>query len=511
MTIDNKTRTCSIIIAAVLLSTSILVGCERDSAFDAVGEMLDVAKTEPVLECEVVYPKGSSAAVVMASRELADLLAEQTEMSVTAHQYEKKYDPEKIYVVIGRVGDDVTEYWYDGMKDGGYVCRVYKNTVAIGGMTDEATLTAIQRFIDEILPKAEYGYIAEEGVLFEQSGEEAPSETEESDKIMLNGCGLEEYEIVYTDNSLTSLVQGFGEKIEAGAKCSLNVFLRNPSNSKKEIIIRINGDVGEMKYRLYGYGDDVFVEADSIYGVSLAVDELLERMSKIAQDTKNIQIIGEELFSYVNYGMTVASYRIEKNVAISNKELKSVSDAIKRSEADVITVKLPSRNLWNALNMYFYDFYDNRLIDCPDGGLVAVLSRPNTVEIDGAVLKTEQGISVIEISLSCLDNKYRVLSLYLPEGECAESGLDFVNELYRDSDERLVCIVTTSKNQVMPKNFQDTENYLCMLDDTVDSGLARYEICVLISPNLDGYDKVSVADDEGRLVGVGVSVRRGIE
>ncbi len=502
---NKRTRVYSLVLAMSLLFSSLLVGCNTDkiSSFDAVGEMLETVDTEKVLECEVIYPKGSSAAVVMAARELAELLEAQTEMSVTAHQYDKKYDPEKLYVVIGKVADDVTQYWYDGMREDDYVCRVYKNTVAIGGITDSATLTAIQRFTDEILPASEYGYIAEEGVLFEFIG---------SDKFLLNGCALGEYEIVYVDDSLISLAVKLKEGIEEKTKCSLNVFRRNPSNSKKEIIVRVNNDIEAMKYRIYGYDDDIFVEADSIYGVSLAIDRVLERISEVVgEETKEIQILDEELFSYINYGITVASYRIEKNVRISNKELISVSSAVKQSGADVITVSVPTGNLWNALNMYLYDTYDHRLLDCNDGSVVAVLSRPDMTVIDEAVLKTEKGSLATEITLICSNKKYRVLSLYLPEEDYAEKNLEIINAFYGNSEEQSICIITTAQNYVMSKDIPNTDSYLCVLEETVNSGTAKYETRVLISPNLDCYDKESIGDNEGRLVGTAVSVRNGIK
>lgn len=514
---NKRTRVYSLVLAMSLLLSSLLVGCNTDksSSFDAVGEMLETVDTEKVLECEVIYPKGSSAAVVMAARELAELLEAQTEMSVTAHQYDKKYDPEKLYVVIGKVADDVTQYWYDGMREDDYVCRVYKNTVAIGGITDSATLTAIQRFIDEILPASEYGYIAEEGVLFEFIGtydDDKNQDEMDSVKVLLNGFGLGEYEIVYTDDSLTSLVGELKEGIKQRTSCSLNLSLRNPSKSKREIIVRVNNDIEAMKYRIYGYDGDIFVESASIYGVSFAIDRVLERMSEVTgEETKEIQILEEELFSYINYGITVASYRIEENVRISNKELNSVVSAVKQSGADVITVSVPTGNLWNALNMYLYDTYDHRLLDCNDGSVVAVLSRPNMTVIDEAVLKTEKGTLATEITLTCSNKKYRVLSLYLPEEDCAEKKLELVDALYTTSEEQSICIITTAQNYVMSKDIPNTDSYLCVLEETVNSGTAKYETRVLISPSLDCYNKESIGDDEGRLVGTAVSVRNGIE
>lgn len=383
----------SLALVIVLLTASLLCGCsfEKHSAFDAVGEMLSNAKEQEVMKCEVVYPKGSSADVVMAARELASLLEEQTEMSVTSHRYEDKYDSERLYVVIGRVSDDVTEYWYDGMGENDYVCRVYKNTVTVGGVTDSATLEAIQRFIDEILPAAEYGYIAEEGILFEH----------------------------YEDVSDT--------------------------------------------------------DTDSPNG----------------------------------YGLAAASYRINKNVRITTEELKAVSSAVKQSGADIITVRVANKNAWNAFNAYFYEDYNVCLLDCEDGSTVAVLSRPKMTAVDFTEVRSEKGIAVIKITVSCLDKKYDVLSLYPSEEGDVKDCAQIVDNCFASAENPAVCIIATSENDVTVTGLDDTEEYLLEMDSIISSGTAKYRICVLTSSGLDCYDKIPLTETDGRYVGACVSVRDG--
>lgn len=516
ITDNRRIRLISLALALIILFSMSLVACKSESSFgfNTVGEMLGTAETEAVMECEVVYPKGSSADVVMAARELADLLADQTEMRVTSHRYESKYDPEKLYVVIGRVSDDVTEYWYDGMREKDYVCRVYKNTVAIGGMTDGATLEAIQRFVDEILPAAEYGYIADEGVLFEFTGN-YDTDTEnnadtKTDAVILNGCGLGEYNVVYTHVSLMDLAKHIGEGIEKKTKYTLDISVCDPRDSAREIIVRINEEIGPLKYRIYNYGDDIFVESDSIFGVSLAIEKFLERIPEVTDgETKELKMIGEELFSYLNYGLAVASYRINESVGAGNSDLKTVCNAIKQRGTDIITVMVPSKNVWNAMNVYFHNDYHIRLFEC-DGDMIAVLSRPNMTVVDRVEVKTENEMSIVKINVTCMDKKYGIFSLYPSEKYDPKKCQQTIEGLLGSSEDSSVCIVATAPNDVTSMGFDDTESYLCAVDSIVSSGAAKYRICVLTSLDLDCYEKDSLGETEGRYVGAFVNVRNGV-
>ena len=479
-------------------------GCIADEGllFEFVAED-DGTEQDTVLECDVVYPQGSSADIVMAARELASLLAEKTGMSVTAHKYESKYSEEKLYVVIGKVSDDVTEYWYDGMKDGDYICKAYLNTVALGGVTDKATLNAIEKFISEVLQKAEYGHIAGDGTLFEYN------EISAEDKIMLNGCGLGEYTIIVNDSSLRAPAENFKEEIFVRTGYDLAVMLRNPYDNSKEIIVTVDDTVGVSKYNIYGYGNCIFVKSDSIYGVSLALDKLLIRLcdDNTAGKTE-VNVYEMESYSYSNPELQTAYYRISEDIGTSTAELESVSVAIKQSGADLIVLRLDNKYIFNAIKAYLFEYYGIDTLECADGSIVAILNRPNMTSIEKTSVALKDGIDVVYASVNCLGKKYDVFCLY-PQDMIDDDCSRIIGECFASAVDPAICAVISSSNDGTVIDLADTDVYRRVVDDVVNSGAEKYRVCAFVTPSLDCHEKIPIAESDGRYVGASVSVRAG--
>ena len=479
-------------------------GCIADEGllFEFVAEY-DGPEQDTVLECDVVYPQGSSADIVMAARELASLLAEKTGMSVTAHKYGSKYSEKKLYVVIGKVSDDVTEYWYDGMKDGDYICKAYLNTVALGGVTDKATLNAIEKFISEVLPKAEYGHIADDGTLFEYN------EISAEDKIMLNGCGLGEYTIIVNDSSLRAPAENFKEEIFVRTGYDLAVMLRNPYDNSKEIIVTVDDTVGVSKYNIYGYGNCIFVKSDSIYGVSLALDKLLIRLcdDNTAGKTE-VNVYEMESYSYSNPEFQTAYYRISEDIGTSTVELESVSVAIKQSGADLIVLRLDNKYIFNAIKAYLFEDYGIDTLECADGSIVAILNRPNMTSIEKTSVALKDGIDVVYASVNCLGKKYDVFCLY-PQDMIDDDCSRIIGECFASAVDPAICAVISSSNDGTVIDLADTDVYRRVVDDVVNSGAEKYRVCAFVTPSLDCHEKIPIAESDGRYVGASVSVRAG--
>ena len=467
-------------------------------------EIIPDPTPEPSLECEIVYPKGSSADVVMAARELSELLSAQTGMLVTAHRYESKYDPEKLYVVIGMVSDDVTEYWYDGMKDGDYICRAYQNTIAIGGITDDATLEAIQCFIAEVLPNAKYGNIANEGVIFEHR--ELPVE----DSVILNGYGLGEYTLVVKDPSLRAPAGNFKERLYSLTGYDLAVLLDEPSDDAKEIVVLINNAVGQSKYRIYGYGDNIFVESDSIYGVSLALSELLSRLCvEDMEDVNTVDIYDSESYAYSNPVIQTAYYRISKNVGTSTEALEAVARDIKQSGADIVTLRFDNRYIFNALKTYLFEDFGITALECTDGGVVAILNRPNMTSVKQASMKFENGIDVVYAEIDCLGKKYDVFCLYPREIVNSEVYSGIVEDCFASAVNSVICTVVSSANDGTTVRVAEGEAFSCAFDEIVSSGAAKYRVYTFVTSSLDCFEQKSVFETDGRYVGVLIGAREG--
>ena len=194
---------------------------------------------------------------------------------------------------------------------------------------------------------------------------------------------------------------------------------------------------------------------------------------------------------------------------IDNDSLEAVLLAIQQSKADIITVRVSDKYKWSILEMYLYEDYDVRSLECDDGGVIAILSRPKMTVLEDALIKTEGGVTVVKIAVTCIDKKYDVFSLYPSEEYGANNCLQIIERCFEASDAPSVCMIVPDENDVSAIVISDTNDYLCAVNSIVSSGTAKYRMCVLVSRYLDCYENTIFTENEGRYVGACVSVRNG--
>ncbi len=396
----NRSRRIFLRLMLLLLCCSLLCGCSNKmggNAFEAIGEMMQTEAPD-IKICEVVYGDDASPALMSAARELAESIGSQTGMDTVAHTYDGAYSDENIYLVLGRVEDARTVYIYNGMRAKDYICTTNEGITALGGVSDSATLEAIDEFCENVLPSAEGGRISHDGIAFEHTGEY------EGERAMLNGYPLGDYAFFVDDTESREALEDFRNKISALTGDYPAIIMGECR--RKDMYINVNTACQEERLvTLTAHGNKLNIDTDSLYGLYTQLDTLYSEISGGTQ----INIEGKRTQSYFDFRIKLACVEI-----FAASPISEVSNSIKASAADALAVRAENYEGWEMLVSYLGEAYSSRVIRQNTEGVLGVLYRQGGFEVTGADTRETESLTVAEITVkwSNTDISYTMLGLF---------------------------------------------------------------------------------------------------
>lgn len=176
-------------ISSLLILT--LGSCGKDDETYPFGELLPEEETVSV-GYRIVVPADCSALLYGKAEELAALLSDRIGAPVTiSFDGESVTDMDVPELLLGYTSRPASQEWMASFRKDDYVCRADgEGTIVIGGKSDTATLTALERFCSEILPAA-----TADAVMREDGGFSFVA-AYETTSILLNGFDLGLYCLV---------------------------------------------------------------------------------------------------------------------------------------------------------------------------------------------------------------------------------------------------------------------------------------------------------------------------
>ena len=408
----------------IFICLSIFVGCSKntDEAFSAFGEMAEITDVQPKFRCEVIYPVGGSTNMVETARALAQKIKEQTGMDTVAVAGGTGYASESFYVILGRVEDGYTEYWYDGMKKDDYICRVYGNKVALGGVSEEATLRAIEEFESEILPTAENGYFADDGIAFEHK------EEYELKEARLNGSLLGDYTLVLTRPEYKNAAENFRRLVSDKSGDYPNIKIGEPQHGKREIVIVCDENISNASIR--AYGDDVYLTADGVYGISAGLDKMYKDMFAEPKDgIACLDVSGELIYTY-SYGAVRIACVVGVGGERDSQNAGEIVQNIEELSLDVALMCVDGSDLWTIIESNITGSgYDASELLNASRTLCAVYNK-RTVELMNAEITDTAGNYKVELDIRIrLDGKcYKMVTLLLKNAEGVSKAIQSLGE-----------------------------------------------------------------------------------
>ena len=191
--ITVKKALCMVLIFSLLIP--VLVSCHREED-EYPFESLLSEESVTALGYRIVVPANCSALLYGRAEELAALLSDRIGASVTiAFDGESLTDTDVPELLLGYTSRPASQEWMASFRKDDYICRADgEGTIVIGGRSDAATLTALERFCSEILP-----FATADAVMREDGGFSFVA-TYETASILLNGFDLGLYCLVIPKN-----------------------------------------------------------------------------------------------------------------------------------------------------------------------------------------------------------------------------------------------------------------------------------------------------------------------
>lgn len=222
---------------------------------------------------DIVYltvPDSSSGELVSRAEGLAKNITAQTGVGAIV-----KYDSqpvslgsESLRILLGNTSDIISAEALKGFRKDDYICRYERGAIVIGGVSETATIAAIDRFEKDILPSSSNGFFMSEDAHFENFGEY------ELNSLVVNGFNIYEFTIAYgTVGVQSDIASVLGEYISSKSGYVLNVkgYGELDGSAAKIIYLHLDAEIDKNTAIIERKDNDFEIRASDSYALSGAV------------------------------------------------------------------------------------------------------------------------------------------------------------------------------------------------------------------------------------------------
>ena len=231
-----------------------------------------------ISEYRVIVSNTASGEVLDGARILKDKIMEQTGVEVFLN-----YDNESIIVrdgahviYVGYVDYPAVRDRLRNMRSLDYICRSFDDHTLIGGRSDEATVAALERFTEEILPASDSSRLIPEGGGFEFTGEYSV------DELYVDSLNIRDFEII-VDNALDHSAVDFAcslrDRISEAFGYWLDVRIGEDTDSGRCIYVLTDSKCQGGRAELERSEKGITLKAADRTGLARIVDTFLSLLS----------------------------------------------------------------------------------------------------------------------------------------------------------------------------------------------------------------------------------------
>ena len=336
----------------------------------------------------IILSGSCSSEVADAARELETAIEELTgiDCGVT---YDMKDVPDRtdaVEILIGNTRRNSSAIALEGLRAEDYVCKWIDGSLVIGGLSNSATLRALERFTNEALPYATSAELMSSELAFSYYHDY------EIDSIKLCGFEISDYSIICSEETLEFarlLADGVAQK----GGYYLDVKQGTPIEFVKEIVFVIDKAIDDAAYIGYD-GEDIKIKAKDAYGASVAFSKLYSDIFGGNEDKVSVSIPSQTAYHYVAPDISVMN--VISKITMEESSLPAINDAIARIKSRSPDVVIFGNIKSAVLDMLMYGLSSDYVRIVPSGAsgdITAVLYRAQTVcvTLDTA---EESGLSV---------------------------------------------------------------------------------------------------------------------
>jgi hypothetical protein len=433
----------------------------------------------------VVVANGCSDGVLDAAKRLAEEIYAKTGVECvieldTANVSEKE---KSVNVLLGHTNRSASSVTLSKLKAQDYVCKLVGSDVVIGGGNDTATLTAVERFIGEILPNAN-SVTLNVGIGFEYYG------TYELGEVRLCGEDIRAYSLTATDDETYRMAANFRDAFAKSSGIYLDINTdRKALSDRKELIFKVDATVKNAE--ISRIGEDVLLVGSDAYSLSVAVGRFFDMLNDADENgTVSLEISDKLELTYDECKIRVASVVIDAyDGSIGGSKINDLKNALDNAKCEALLLGEMTYEVWQDVEFVLGDSYSFVEIKTRDGYVLPVAfdsSRVNVVALENTLEDTPR-LNVIDKA----DNSEYTL-LYFAANEVSMENLNAT--LGSEHGLAMAVMVTPDREGVMTGM---SEASVVVYNSTVNLFGNNYRhVCAVAYPQL-AFDSVMTTERGG--------------
>ncbi len=470
MIIDKKRIAAALL--ALVLACLAFVSCSNDgNALDGLEKMSDryssdsTGKDSDKSEINylgVILPDDCSSALSMAARMLASALEERLDVNCVV-----AYDTEAVIqrddyaeISLGRTNRDIARIVTDGFRDKDYACVSLDGHTVIGGVSDEATLTAIEYFGEQLLSYAEAELLVSEKRAIEYRGEY------DIDQMLLCGYDISEYVLLCVSDEAEEFAVFLRDAISEKYGTKLDIVkAQTRTDGRKEISLGV--DPRSSGAYLLRQGEDILAMADSTYGLSYLTEEFYEMLFDGADDGSVSCDMTEMLFDACDgksIGVTTMLTSIKIDSSDDMDEAVKLINFINACDSDVLAIGNMSWETWNIIRYEINtDKYAVLALAEDSKNVFPILYRNDTLKLSGGGLEYAEELGLQKLTFEHKSSGDKYVINVLAADNAADYGSDIIKTLSQN-DTATVTVLTSYATKMSVKG----ENVSVVLNANVN-------------------------------------------
>ena len=362
------------VLALCLLSSC--SSCKKDSGLDEF-EQLIVSTSSPEEQGEafasavyVVIPRSSGFELAARAKALADALTEKTGIETFL-----KYDSEPTVsgtfeILVGYTSRLISKENFEDLRDLDYICRYDRGAIVLGGRTESATIEAITKFENEILPGASYAAIMSENAHFEVYGEY------DIEEFTLNGYPIYEYTVAHCGDSY-EIAEVISKYVKENIGYTLSHAQKetyDAQNSKYIWLLLDESDEGVAT--ISAKDGNIVMSASDLYGLSLVATDFISTLGEsIADKSARVTLEGSRTLDYSIGNIDIALGFADNTGKSDFNLILNIADAINKSDSELICFYPTGNSLVNHIRNNCPASYTLLTVDVGNAKSVAILYR----------------------------------------------------------------------------------------------------------------------------------------
>ncbi len=453
---------------------------------------------------QIIVSSEAGSEVLQRAKELSLKIREATALSceVFVENTEIAYGKDAVCIYVGST--NMLKSTVQLHRDD-YIYRVTDNGIVIGGMCDSATLEALDRFEQDVLPYCESSDIREHDGDFEYR------HRYELEGISLCGFDISAYKIACLDGRTESMTWQ-AERLSSfiADRCGVCVdvvFDKSQDRDQREIILYT--DESAENVSISHDGQDLIICAPDVYGLSFAVDKLFETVTEGITDGKAVVDISTALcypkeISSISFSAIISDFLNEQNSVQNAFALRE--RIIAQTDAEFVFLGVVEKETWEIINRDTNINLTYSLLSCETDELhVAVLAyKTDTLKCENINVSADNGSVCISAELEYSDSDMTVNAFMLIEESADQRAehMSVLEEKLSDDENTTLALFVCADDAPLETQTDTSVNEQV----TVDLGNTKHAVNVFVT---DGFTREAFSSQEhGELADISLKIAK---